>query len=127
MLLPNEIRQSLSPALLQSLSEDELTTLFRNLTELEKIEAETRLYQLFPDTGRLRRELYPKHLQFFAAGAQHQERCMLAANRVGKTFGAGGYETALHLTGDYPDWWQMTTDGLMALHVHAAVGHECDR
>lgn len=30
---------------------------------------------------------------------------MMAANRVGKTFGVGGYETTLHLTGEYPDWW----------------------
>lgn len=30
---------------------------------------------------------------------------MLAANRVGKTEGVGGYETTLHLTGKYPDWW----------------------
>jgi phage terminase large subunit-like protein len=30
---------------------------------------------------------------------------MMAANRIGKTFGIGGYETALHLTGLYPDWW----------------------
>jgi len=30
---------------------------------------------------------------------------MMAANRVGKTV-AGGYETTLHLTGRYPDWWE---------------------
>ena len=30
----------------------------------------------------------------------------MAANRVGKTLGVGGYETTLHLTGDYPDWWE---------------------
>lgn len=30
---------------------------------------------------------------------------MLAANRVGKTEGVGGYELSLHLTGQYPDWW----------------------
>jgi hypothetical protein len=30
---------------------------------------------------------------------------MLAANRVGKTEGVGGYELALHLTGQYPEWW----------------------
>ena len=30
---------------------------------------------------------------------------MMAANRVGKTT-VGGYETALHLTGHYPDWWE---------------------
>jgi len=34
------------------------------------------------------------------------ERCFMAANRVGKTFGVGGYETALHLTGLYPAWWE---------------------
>jgi len=47
-----------------------------------------------------------KHMQFFAAGAEHRERAMMAANRVGKTWGVGGYETALHLTGRYPDWWE---------------------
>lgn len=60
---------------------------------------------MFPDTGPLRRELYPKHLEFFEAGAKYRERCAMAANRVGKTEGMGGYETALHLTGQYPDWW----------------------
>jgi phage terminase large subunit-like protein len=30
----------------------------------------------------------------------------MAANRVGKSFGLGGYETALHLTGWYPEWWE---------------------
>lgn len=30
---------------------------------------------------------------------------MLAANRVGKTEGVGGYELACHVTGWYPDWW----------------------
>lgn len=29
----------------------------------------------------------------------------MAANRVGKTEGVGGYETTLHLTGEYPPWW----------------------
>lgn len=65
----------------------------------------THLASLYPDDGPLRRARYPKHLQFFAAGRLHQERCMLAANRVGKTT-AGGYETMLHLTGCYPHWWR---------------------
>ena len=59
----------------------------------------------FPDTGPLRRELYPKHMEFFAAGLTYRERCAMCANRVGKTEGMGGYETALHLTGIYPEWW----------------------
>lgn len=75
---------------------------------------------MFPEKGPFRRDLYPKHLQFFAAGGQHEpmpgccpvdcdgsphrERCWIAANRVGKTT-AGVYEVVLHLTGKYPDWW----------------------
>lgn len=60
---------------------------------------------LYPDLGEYRRALYPKHLEFFEAGAKYRERCALCANRIGKTLGMGGYETALHLTGRYPTWW----------------------
>ena len=60
----------------------------------------------FPDTGPLRRELYPKHLEFFAAGRTHRTRLFCAANRIGKTEGAGGYELSYHLTGGYPPWWE---------------------
>jgi phage terminase large subunit-like protein len=58
----------------------------------------------FPDKGELRRELYHKHLQVFAYGADYQERCFMAANRVGKSL-VGAYEATCHLTGEYPDWW----------------------
>lgn len=68
-------------------------------------EGRRKLWSYYPDTGPLRRELYAKHLQFFRGGAQHRERLFMAANRVGKTEGVGGYETTLHLTGLYPDWW----------------------
>jgi phage terminase large subunit-like protein len=50
------------------------------------------------------RDKYPKHLEFFGAGAAYRERCFLAANRVGKTT-TGSYELTCHLTGQYPDWW----------------------
>jgi phage terminase large subunit-like protein len=33
----------------------------------------------------------------------------MAANRIGKTEGIGGYELAIHLTGDYPHWWEGRT------------------
>lgn len=52
-----------------------------------------------------RRDLYPQHLAFFAAGAAFRERAFRAANRVGKST-AGAYEMRCHLTGRYPDWWQ---------------------
>ena len=64
-----------------------------------------KILQYFPDSGPLRRELYVKHQEFFAAGPKYRERLMLAANRVGKTEGVGGYELTLHLTGQYPEWW----------------------
>lgn len=44
-------------------------------------------------------------MEFFAAGKDHRERLMLAANRVGKTEGVGGYECVLHALGTYPKWW----------------------
>jgi phage terminase large subunit-like protein len=67
--------------------------------------ARRKLSSYFPEIGPLRRDLYSKHLEFFEAGARFRERLMLAANRVGKTEGVGGYELALHLTGQYPKWW----------------------
>jgi len=70
-----------------------------------KRQGQRKLFEFYPEEGLLRRELYPKHLEFFAAGVEHRERCMLAANRVGKTEGVGGYETVLHMTGLYPHWW----------------------
>jgi phage terminase large subunit-like protein len=63
-----------------------------------------RFRQFFQDDGPTRRELYPKHLEFFAAGARFKERLFMAANRVGKSE-AGAYEVTCHLTGEYPPWW----------------------
>ena len=42
--------------------------------------------------------------QFFATAAAPR-RGILAANRIGKTVSTC-YETAMHLTGLYPDWWR---------------------
>ena len=87
----------------------------RKLLSPERIEAEfarreltrrrNKLTSYFPAEGALRRELYPKHLAFFAAGREYKERAFIAGNRCGKTL-AGAYEMTLHLTGRYPDWWQ---------------------
>lgn len=45
-------------------------------------------------------------MDFFRAGLTERERAIIAANRIGKSFGVGGYETTLHLTGRYPEWWE---------------------
>ena len=47
---------------------------------------------------------YGWQFRLFAAGSTHRERMVLCGNRGGKTASAC-YEDALHLTGDYPDWW----------------------
>jgi phage terminase large subunit-like protein len=49
---------------------------------------------------------YPKQREFHAsAGPLHiRERLLIAGNQLGKTFSAGA-EYAMHLSGEYPDWW----------------------
>lgn len=97
---------------------------FRLVRERENRKAQRLLYEIYPDEDVIwdgpsimkgliqrgqtlhAREKYQRHLEFFEAGATHRERCAMCANRVGKTFGMGGYEGPLHLTGLYPDWWE---------------------
>lgn len=45
-------------------------------------------------------------MAFFELGSQFKTRGFIAANRVGKTEGGGGYEVTMHLTGQYPHWWK---------------------
>ena len=68
-------------------------------------ERQEKLFDYYPDKGPLRRELYSKHLEFFAAGAKFLERGAIAANRTGKTT-LSTFETTCHLTGLYPPWWK---------------------
>lgn len=94
-----------TPQHIAALTDEEAAELYQLTTALQRLTEREKLYSYYPDEGPLRRELYTQHLKFFAAGATEKERCMLAANRVGKTEGVGGYETVLHLLGEYPDWW----------------------
>lgn len=75
------------------------------IEEKERREQSKKLFKFYPDEGPLRRELYSKHLDFFRAGVTHQERAAISGNRCGKTT-LSCYETTLHLTGLYPDWWE---------------------
>src|SRR5277367_3925042 len=76
------------------------------LAKAIKVKLRNRISSYYPNEGPCRRELYKRHLEFFRLGNEHRERAFLAANRVGKTEGVGAYETTLHLTGQYPDWWE---------------------
>jgi phage terminase large subunit-like protein len=84
----------------RSAAEQEL----RLLMELESRRARRKIYALYPETGALSRHNYDKHTEFFAAGALHNERAFIGANRSGKSF-CVGYEATCHLIGWYPDWW----------------------
>ena len=66
------------------------------LKEKEHRELTTRLKRYKP---------YDYQTKFHHSGTDCAQRILMAANRVGKTY-CGAVETAYHLTGDYPDWWQ---------------------
>jgi phage terminase large subunit-like protein len=87
-----------------SLNTSQKTELLALLEEKARRVATNKWKTYYPDEGLCNRFAYKKHMAFFAAGANYQQRLMMAANRVGKTE-LGAYEVMLHLTGLYPDWW----------------------
>lgn len=74
------------------------------LKDLLAWERSNKFSLMFPAEGKFRRELYAKHMQFFADGKWAQYRAFIGGNGTGKTEG-GGFEMVCHLTGEYPDWW----------------------
>jgi phage terminase large subunit-like protein len=87
-----------------------------DVTDIEDFDLETllaaeaeyqrynRLFAMY-QPGPYSLEHYPKHSEILEAGAKFRHRCFMGGNGTGKTYGLGGYETALHLTGLYPLWW----------------------
>lgn len=81
-------------------------SLFPDLADCPLISNDNGLrYRQVGESKYFARDYYQKHMEFFRQGASFRARCLMAANRVGKTFSAGGYELACHLTGLYPEWW----------------------
>lgn len=75
-----------------------------DIEEAIKIKRHNKIKSLFPDDGPFRRELYPKHLDFFEATRNYSEVAFIAGNRVGKSE-AVTFAATLFLTGEYPAWW----------------------
>ena len=48
---------------------------------------------------------YPYQQEFHSTGASANQRLLMAANRIGKSY-SGAAEMAYHLTGLYPKWWK---------------------
>ena len=48
---------------------------------------------------------YPYQQGFHKTGAEANQRLLMAANRIGKSY-CGAAELAYHVTGLYPKWWE---------------------
>lgn len=92
-------------AKLSRLSDSDRAEAQKLLDELDRRQKQRKFFDMYPAEGPLRRDLYPKHIEFMAHGAEYRERCFRAANRCGKTV-SGAYETVCHVTGRYPEWWE---------------------
>jgi len=90
---------------LNDLSREELVKLAETLSIIDDRATYDKQQFLFPETGPFRRDLYPKHMLFFEAGASYKERALIAGNRTGKTY-ASCAELSFHLNGKYPIWWK---------------------
>lgn len=99
------MQSALDLSYLAGLPQQRRSELHALLDELGRRSRQRKIEQMFPDAGEYARHLYPKHLEFFEAGALYRDRCFIAGNRVGKTMGAGT-EWTYHLTGEYPAWWK---------------------
>lgn len=84
-------------AVLATMSPEEKLAFLKLLKERERVKAENKLECYEP---------YPKQAEFHNAGSELgvRERCLMAGNQFGKTISAS-FETAMHLTGIYPDWY----------------------
>jgi phage terminase large subunit-like protein len=94
---------------IQNLTPSELSSLKRQWEQEALKRKQRKISNYYPETGPLRRELYPKHMTFFQLGKMYRERMFMAANRSGKTEGVGAFETVLHATGlydKYAPWWE---------------------
>ena len=83
-------------AQLENMSDADLREFLRLHKEAERVESENRLVHYAP---------YPKQMRFHELGATKRERLLSAGNQQGKTF-SGAMETAIHLSGRYPSWWE---------------------
>lgn len=83
---------------MSSLSRTELEQLYLLLEEKKRREEVYRYRKMYS-------RLYPWQQEFIADTATHSQVCLIAANRIGKTW-TGTYMDAIHAMGDYPDDWQ---------------------
>lgn len=91
----------------------------------EEFKRRNKIWSYFPDEGPLRRELYPRHMEFVAATKTHDEIMMLAANRCGKSQ-LGALCVSHWATGRYPKWWHgRVFDGPVDIWICNKTAKDC--
>ena len=105
MSILDSLTKSLVDIYTKQLSEQEQEVLVECLQIIADDQKYNKFKNIFPDEGEYSRDKYPKHMEFFKAGASYRERIFLAANRSGKTE-AACFEVVCHATGLYPEWWE---------------------
>ena len=78
------------------------------LRALRPGDAQLLLAEIEAELGRRRLDFYvpsAKQAQFHKLGRTKRQRLLIAGNQLGKTLSAGA-ETAMHMTGRYPNWWE---------------------
>jgi len=81
---------------MKKLTKEESAKLAELLQEKDRRIRENRIDSFAP---------YDYQKKFYEAGANFKHRLLMAANRIGKSYG-GCAEDAYHLTGLYPSWWK---------------------
>ena len=69
---------------------------------------------------------YPYQLKFHKTGAKANQRLLMAANRIGKSY-CGSMEISYHLTGLYPEWWEGRTYDQPIIAWAGGVSNETTR
>jgi phage terminase large subunit-like protein len=105
MSLLDGLTTSLVESYTKHLDVQQKRELFDAIDKLGELKKGRIFYDMFPDTGPLRRELYKAHMNFIREGKNFREKLFLAGNRTGKSI-VGCYEVTAHATGDYPEWWE---------------------
>lgn len=88
-----------------ALTEADIAELELLIEAEEEYQRYNKIESLYPETGPFARAKYLKHMECFKEGDLRRQRCFMGGNGTGKSFGLGAYEVALHLTGNYPFWW----------------------
>lgn len=86
-------------------SADDLARILKQIEVLREAERFEGFHRWFVPGSPYSIENLPKHAAFFKATRDYREVYFSASNQTGKT-SAGVYATVLHLTGEYPDWWE---------------------